>query len=108
MVAIRNRADSRQPDCVEVGSWCPSTGVPKWRVVFWDSELWIDAKLIQKDLPWPFDGCGFDMHRPSVSEIIVDKDGVLMPAGDFAEDEQSLQAMFELFSLVVATTGPGL
>jgi hypothetical protein len=108
VVAIQNRADSGRRDQVEVGSWCPKTGATRWRVVLLDSELWIDARMIQKPMPWPFDSCGFDMNKDLISEILIDEDGVLMPAGDFAADEESLQAMYELFALVVATTGEPL
>lgn len=105
MVAFKNTVESRPADRVEVVGSVPGGGI-RWRIVFEDRELWLDARLVAiGELPEPFSGLGFDMGRREVSDLRIDLDGVLFPARDFAIDEYAMSGLMELFSLVVLSKG---
>lgn len=103
MVAMQNRVLSPSDDRVEL-AWVTSLGQVRFRIVLWEGRLWIDARAAAVGLPDPFCALEVVLDLGDVREICVDGSGVLM-AADQVASEEDVEAMREMFCLLVAAKG---
>lgn len=102
MVALANLTP-QAPDRIEVQGETSSGDV--WRAVWMGGDLWLDHAAIMSPPAW-IQMVGLVPMKAQVTQMMVDPSGVcFFAAADVCQSEADLEALKELFVLLVAAAG---